>query len=164
MTRAQLGVFLALAATWSAPAQAQTVFGVVTAVSDSGEITLDIQEKFYLWGMVPTDPKQFRDILVGRRLYCTEVLGAMDCLIFPRDENQLAAAIQALIWLPDLGVAKYACKSTSVLYSDFPAWGFSLGSYECVNGEPEFPPSSMGLIRSREVGALLEKRRQLSSP
>lgn len=161
MIRALLSTFIAFAAICSVPAQADTVFGAVTAVSDDGEIMLDTEENLYLWGMVPTDPKLFRNALVGRRLYCTEVFGAMDCLLFPRDEDQLASPISALIWLPDLGVAKYSCYSTSILHADFPAWGFSPGSYECRDGKPEFPPSSIGLIRSREVGAILEKRRIL---
>jgi hypothetical protein len=164
MIRALLNICFGLAVICSAPARADPLFGAVTAVSDGGQITLDTSEKFYLWGMVPTDPKRFRDALVGRRLYCNEVLGAMDCLMFPRDELQLTFPIMALIWLPDMGVAKYSCKDTSVVISEGSAWGFAPGTYECRDGKPQFPSHSVGLARAKDFGGLLEERRNLLKP
>jgi hypothetical protein len=160
MIRALINICLALVVICSAPARADPLFGAVTVVSDDGQITLDTQEKFYLWAMIPTDPKLFRDALVGRRLYCNEVLGAMDCLMFPRDEDQLTFPIMALIWLPDLGVAKYSCTSATRVITEGAFWSFAPGIYECVDGEPRFPPHFIGQTRSKDFGAFLERLRK----
>lgn len=164
MKRVLCQIVTALTLLCGFPALAQPIFGVVSAVSDDGQITLDATEEFYLWAMVPTDPEKFRTALLGRHVYCTEVMGSMDCMMFPRNELIATFPIMALIWLPEMGVATYSCDYSYSIQTEGAAFGFAPGTYACEAGKPVFPPHSIGQMRVKDFEAYLAKRQEALKP